>query len=642
MKKSIKIFGLILAAAMCLQSPCAGQSPAAKIDLRVLYVGGSADIQVAGAGTDTTTDEYRQSVRDRMDAFEAFLNDYFTTVEVVHADDYTQAMSDGYDVTVMDGRPKEIAPRFQDRGKGIYLTAGYLTEDFDRPMLTIGELGETLGRRIGIKNDWYCLCLDADAHHWRAEHPIFNGPFDVRMTVVDKPTPEGAYHYPYYYDGPIPDRIPMWRVQTKGYMTDEGFRVGMVARPWGYEDSPDAEYISSGVCAKTLDAVAIGRHGNYFHWGFAASPACMTAEAKPVLANAIVYISKFAGQTPVARKYNDRIATREYIKELKYLLTREYYEERKKSDAEWAEDMLRTKKEAQEKQARGEELNAGETRMLSFTPAPGRTFEEHLGFYGKNFYEMFGTDIPAYAKYFDENFDYFYGGEGSYVLTLDEDVKSLGIPNYDKRLLDVAIRLLETGADAARGRRILARYTLADFPDAVGWRNWYETNKDRLFWTESGGWLWLVDSREPGVNDYRAREERLAIGRLAQGETSDAEPVALTADVVVMQDGARMLNIVAKIHPGYHIYDNVAQSDAFSPTTVEVSLPDGYAGSGGMKRPFGKFYNQSGTTVYEGTVVFSQELSGSGAGEVTCKVSYQCCDARICFPPQTKTLTVKL
>lgn len=36
----------------------------------------------------------------------------------------------------------------------------------------------------------------------------------------------------------------------------------------GFEDSPEAEVISSGVCAKSLDAVAIGRHGNFFHWGF--------------------------------------------------------------------------------------------------------------------------------------------------------------------------------------------------------------------------------------------------------------------------------------------------------------------------------------------------------------------------------------
>ena len=39
----------------------------------------------------------------------------------------------------------------------------------------------------------------------------------------------------------------------------------------------------------------------------------MTDEARDVFANAVVYIAGFAGQTPVARKYNDRINTRHDI-----------------------------------------------------------------------------------------------------------------------------------------------------------------------------------------------------------------------------------------------------------------------------------------------------------------------------------------
>ena len=67
-------------------------------------------------------------------------------------------------------------------------------------------------------------------------------------------------------------------------------RVGMVSRPGGFEDSPEAEIISGGVSGKTWDAVAIGRHGNFLHWGFAASPDDMTGEARDVFANAVVYM----------------------------------------------------------------------------------------------------------------------------------------------------------------------------------------------------------------------------------------------------------------------------------------------------------------------------------------------------------------
>ena len=352
-----------------------------KQPLKVLYVGGSADIQVLNETISDST-ALRKSIADRTAAFGEMLRQYFQTVKVVAAEDWTPEMSRAYDVTVMDGRPKAIKPAWQEKdasGKVIaYHSAVYLPESFDRPMVTIAEVGNTVGRGIGLKSDWYCLCLDADAHHWRAEHPIFKGPFPVKMTVRMCPTPSDAFHYAYFMDEPVPDSVLMWKVQNKGYQTHEGFRVGMVARPWGFEDSPDAEYISSGVCAKTLDAVAIGRHGNFLHWGFAASPADMTEEAKTVFANAIVYISRFAGQKPFVRKYNDRIATREYVKEQLYLSTREAWQEREKSDEEFAAEGLKLKKVVQEKQRRGEKLNRREEMFLNYEPQPPMSYADML------------------------------------------------------------------------------------------------------------------------------------------------------------------------------------------------------------------------------------------------------------------------
>ena len=484
---------------------CSCTTALKKSDLKVLYVGGSSEWD-SYSNPDTAT--FRKSVVERMNAFETMLNKYFNSVTVVHANDYTQALSYAHDVTVMDGTPKVITPRVTETDAAGnttgYLAAGYLTEDFDRPMVTIGELGEKLGRRIGLKTDWYCLCLDADAHHLRKEHPIFRTPFPVDLTMSMKPTPEGAYHYTYYVDGSLPDSILMWKVQTKGYMTDKGFRIGMVARPWGFEDSPEAEYISSGVCAKTLDAVAIGRHGNFLHWGFAASPTYMTEEGQTVLANAIVYITQFAGQTPIARKYNDRLATREYLRELKHLATRESYEERMKSDDEFYAARLEQQKEVLEKQKRGETLTSLERQLVGFKRPAQQSFEDYIKRYQRDFFHLFGTNTAAYIKFYDENQDYFYS-EGFYHFEVDEDVKSLGIPNSDKRILDAAIKMLESGKEVEKGKRILARYTLRDFSTPAEWRKWYKTNKNRIFFTEGGGFLFLVNSREPGENDYHAR-----------------------------------------------------------------------------------------------------------------------------------------
>ena len=202
-----------MAAALVFTQPLAACGPqGGKNKLKILYVGGSADHDTFGR--DTTG--MAADVAVRMTAFERMLDEYFDDVTAIYADDYTPAMSDGYDVTVMDGMPRQIAPVVMGtaaNGKKVQVSpASYLPLDFDRPMLLIGELGEPLGRSLGLKIDWYCLCLDADALEVRTGHPIFKGPFPLTMTFADKPTPEHAFSYPYYSDGPIPDSLPMWRV----------------------------------------------------------------------------------------------------------------------------------------------------------------------------------------------------------------------------------------------------------------------------------------------------------------------------------------------------------------------------------------------------------------------------------------------
>ena len=265
-----------------------------KSDVSVLYVGGSSDLETVVTKVDSAV--LAEDVKARMASFEQMLKEYFKNVAVVDAKDYVANLSDNYDVTIFDGVPPVLEPRKVERGEdGRILSqtpARYLPDNFSRPAVMIAEMGETLGRRIGLKTDWYCLCLRADAHSFRAEHPIFHGPFPVTMTTRMEPTPEDALHYAYFSDDPLPDSVLMWKVQTYGDKPETpARRIGMVSRPWGFEDSPEAEYISSGVCAKTIDAVAIGRHGNFLHWGFSASPRYMTDEAKSVFANAIVYIS---------------------------------------------------------------------------------------------------------------------------------------------------------------------------------------------------------------------------------------------------------------------------------------------------------------------------------------------------------------
>lgn len=610
-----------------------------KSNLRILYVGGSADKERAAFSSD---EAFHASVRERMASFEAFLKEYFNNVTVINAEEYTQDLSDQYDVTVMDGTPKPIAPEYTDMARRMYLKPAYLTEDFDRPMLTIGATSSDMGARIGCKNDWYCLCLAGDAFDWKKDHPIFQGPFKVKMTVTNKPTPEEAFHYAYAYDGKIPAELPMWQVQTKSFQTDENFRVGLVSRYEGYEDSPEAEVISGGVSSKALNAVAIGRHGNFFHWGFAASPAYLTDEAKAVLANAIVYISKFDGQGIIARKYNETIATRATLEELKYTASEEAYREMVEMNDAANKMMQEMSQKAKDKQAKGETLNEEEKMYLNIQPMPMRSREELLQLIMPKYFEMFGTDSKAYARYFDDNKDYLYGGEGTANFTLDEDAKSLGIPNNDIRLIDEAIKMLEIGKDVAKGKRILARYTLADFPTPAEWRAWFDQNKGNMFFSEAGGWVWLINSREPGVNDYKGWELRRRGAALQTGATDDQNPVSLAASREVLQDGRQVVLLKIKIHPGYHIYSQVGKGEAFIPLQLEINLPAGYEKAGDLQRPAPLPFNSKGTMMYEDTAVFVQPITGKGTGDIECKISYQCCNNNICYPPAEQTVNVQI
>ncbi|ADY32894.1 hypothetical protein Odosp_1884 [Odoribacter splanchnicus DSM 20712] len=640
MKKNLLLIGLFLC------SYYWGWGNVKKSDLKVLYVGGSADI-ASGYGVEVDAAVLQKSINERKAAFEEMLKQYFISVTSVDAKDYYAKMSDDYDVTVMDGRPAAISPERRiknENGEVVkYVRAGYLPADFDRPMLLIGELGDIVGRSIGLKTDWYCLCLDAHAHHFRTEHPIFHKPFPVKMTTEMRPTPPDAYHYAYYYDGTIPDSILMWRVQTRGYQTDEGFRIGMVARPWGFEDSPDAEYISSGVCAKTLNAVAIGRHGNFLHWGFAASPKYMTEEAKTVLANAIVYISQFAGETPIARKYNDRIATKEYIKEVAYLSTLTAWKERVKSDKEWEAGMLMEQKKALEKLAKGNILSGIEKDALAFKPQKPMSYEDFLKRYQKRLFEKLGMDEVAYARYYKDNYDYFYGGEGMYNLVVDEDVKSLGIPNNDIRLLDKTISMLEHGEEVDKAKRILKRYTLCRFSTAQEWRDWLTANRDKIFFTEAGGWLYLVNTRDKNIpgNDYQVKEQQEE-EKKSELTTDDKNPVAIEAAVENLPNGNKCIAVRVKIYTNYHIYAKVATIDPYIPTELKIELPQGYQKEGELQRPSFKALNDAGTTIYEDEVVFKQEIKGIGTGKVSCIMTYQCCDNHICFPPMEKKIVLDL
>lgn len=644
MKRFLSIMAIALLA--CIATMAA---TAQKTNLKVLYVGGHSDIETFGVA-DYDKEAHAKSIVTRTAAWKVFLETYFTTVKTVQGKDYNYRMSYDYDVTIIDGDPTPIEPRRtiieNDRFSKL-IPAKYFPENFDRPVITIADESETTGRYIGVKNDWYCLCLLGHAYNMNTKSAIFKGPYKVKITTTNRPTPAGAKEYAEMCQEKLPDMIPMWKVQNKDYSNTKGYKAGLVTRQWGYLDSPDTEIISGGESAKSYGAIAIGRHANFLHWGFSASPADMTEEAKPVFLNAVIYINKFKGHHIIARKLNEGISTRTTIDEHKYTVSKENYEAYKNSIEGFNNQIKHLADSLQKVVAAGGKMSETDKMYMKMAenPQPIPSYIDYVKERAGELYEMFGTDVDKYSSYYTENRPYFYGNLNDYDIKLDEDAKSIGIANNDKRILDKAISMWEKGQDIEKAKRILYRYTLLRYDNAKQWREWYNKYQSKLFFTESGGWLWLVNDLDPKTpgNDYSVlkfydfNESNIAP---IQEKATKEEPVALSSAVSAVGKDKELI-IRMKIYPDYHIYAKVSDQDPYIQTTYDLKAEGDVKLVGELQKPVGRPMAGSKSIILEGEQIFRQKIEGK-SGKITFIVNYQACDSHVCLMPKSKTITIEL
>jgi hypothetical protein len=264
-------------------------------------------------------------------------------------------------------------------------------------------------------------------------HEVFHKPHPVEIKYEDMATPGGYRSWP--GGEALGKTMKVWRVQTKKFPEID---PGLVSDPYGFADSPDAEVISGGLNSKGPSAVALGRHGNFFLWGFAAQPSDMTPELRKCFVNAVHYIRKFDGQKPLVRKSS--------------------------SGREWAL------------------VYAGYVKRISDEKFLDGLFPEELR-------QRFGKDPEKYAAYYRENLEYLHRPGGRFVV--DEDVKRLGLSNRKVELLDRCVSLLEKGEQPELALRVLRRYTAEAFAEAGQWRAWLDKNRGRLFFTDVGGYKFM-------------------------------------------------------------------------------------------------------------------------------------------------------
>ena len=274
------------------------------------------------------------------------------------------------------------------------------------------------------------------AHVGSFDHEVYSKTLAVKPEIEEWDTP-GNYHGRHLGLDKLPDKMKVWRVQNSGKSYG-----GVVARAYGFLDSPDAEVIAVGFNGgKEYGAVGIGRQGNFLQWGYSSSPSQMTEAGRNLFVNCIHYISKFNGKTPLVRRQGSQ---RLNAMRLAQVINR----------------------------------ISGDQKEFFL-----RTFPEEL--YGK-----YSSDPNGLVQYYRDNIELVYR-DG--VFRVDDELKSLGIES--NRKIETLARLIEMLNDQLKAdiaQKLLERYTERSFGSPNQWSEWLNTNKDRLYFTDFGGYKFML------------------------------------------------------------------------------------------------------------------------------------------------------
>ena len=287
------------------------------------------------------------------------------------------------------------------------------------------------------------------AHVESLKHEVYRSPFVVEPPVELWNTPD---NYKRSNVGPekLPDKMKVWLVQKTGKEIG-----GVVARGAGFTDSPDAEILAPGFnVGKSYGDVGIGRQGNFLQWGYSAPPSQMTEPGRKLFLNCIYYIQRFDGEMPLVRvQSSPRISA---VQAAAYI----------------------------------NRISGDQKKFF-------------LGMYPEELYAKYGQDPEGLTRYYRENLEWVYR-EG--VFKVDEELKGLGIDSNRKiESLQRLIELLDDTQRVATVRTVLSRYTDRSFETAQQGRQWLAENKDRIYFTDVGGYKFKIVP--PGYPTDKAAKE---------------------------------------------------------------------------------------------------------------------------------------
>jgi hypothetical protein len=570
-----------------------------KSDLKILIVAHNPDSIFKGGYGSPVSPRFSELTRTRGGEYKTLLDKYFKIVKIVNSESYNYVMSNSYDVTIMDDLPLPIESidlgKYR-RGESIIrdekpmMFERYLPENFDRAIIMTGVITDDMTYVMPSKFVTQCHCLYAHAFNIKKEHDIFNKPYKVDLSYEKRETPSGLKKY--YSGAHLPDEMDMWRVQTESPQDEKGYMIGQILVGMGFDDSPDCEFISGGESLKDITGMSMGRSGNFFHWGFSASPNFMTETAKQVFVNTVFYMAQFNGKKPIVKLAKNE--GRNWVDEFCYKKTHQLIDH--------------------ENRTYPKPINAQDTLV----------------------------------KFYTENYDYTTIQQ--WTVVVDEDAKSLGIPNNDVKLLEKSVEILESGKDKEKAFRLLKRYTEYDFNSPEKWRKWLGKYKKYLFFTELGGYKFMVDTwNHPELEDSLENFVVDAVKtEINEGSDKESDKMSFNVELKHNEGNNYTLELVVNINEGWHIYAELTpETNFFIPTALEFVLPLGVKTVGELITPKTYSYeNMKGVKFYKGKSIFKQKLMVSNAalknGEIKAIINYQLCNEYSCKMPNTMEQIVKL
>ena len=415
----------------------------------------------------------------------------------------------------------------------------------------------------------------------RLEHPIFNAPIDVDLEFTDIETPENYTHTPNGVD--LPDLLKGWKVHEH---TLPELDPGLVLDPYGFEDSPDCEWISSGINTKGPRSLALGRQGNFFHWGFFGDPADMTASARQVFLNTVCYMQQFDGQRPLVAR---RAPARERV-----LLYMKY------------------------------------VRSMDENPRTMEIVRELIPFKVLAEAEL---DVDRITQFYVENMEYLRREEGQF--RIDEDARTLGLSNRSLELLDALAARLDSDPEDDLALRLLRRYVPEELvPRATEFSSWIEFHRSRLFFSDVGGFRWYVTpSAVPVIAEAAGQRFR------ARLRVDPARPIP-----------GELFEITLELHIDAGWHTDSPESQGGFPLNLTFELPDGVEPAGALRSPRGEVHEDpvlGPSEVLHGRLAFRRLYRlpvdhGGATTEVRVKLGITVCDALSCLPPQSTALVAEL